>query len=119
VIVGLGIDVVEIARIERAMQRPGFVRRILTPREREFSVSPAQVAGRWAAKEAVYKSLGLELGWQQVEIIPDEVGAPSVWIDSQNFDPGRLKVKVSITHERSYAAAIALVERVIYQAPHP
>jgi holo-[acyl-carrier protein] synthase len=119
VIVGLGIDVVEVARIKRALTRKGFIDRILTPREREFCVTPSQVAGRWAAKEAIYKALGLPVGWQQVEVLPDEMGVPRAIIDSPHFDPGRLKVKVSITHERSYAAAVALVERVVYQAPHP
>lgn len=118
-IVGLGIDIVEVARVKRAMRRPRFISRILTPEEREFSVTPMQVAGRWAAKEAVYKALGLSLRWHQITILPDAMGVPSVKIDSPHFDGGRLKVKVSITHERNYAAAVALVERTVYQAPHP
>lgn len=118
-IVGLGTDIVEVARIERAMRRPNFISRILTPKEREFSVTPQQVAGRWAAKEAVYKALGIPLTWQQIEILPDELKVPSASIDSTSFDPGRLKVKVSIAHERHYATAVAIVERIVFQAPHP
>ncbi|HSI73122.1 MAG TPA: holo-ACP synthase [Fimbriimonas sp.] len=118
-IVGLGIDIVEISRVKKAMLRPRFISRILTPREREFCVTPTQVAGRWAAKEAVYKALGVPLRWQQIEILPDPLGGPTVTINSSQYDPGRLKLKVSITHERNYAAAIALVERLVYQAPHP
>lgn len=116
-VVGLGMDLVEIARIEKAMRRPGFMERILTPMEREFCIKPVQVAGRWAAKEAVYKALGLPLNWQQIEILPDEIGAPRVKIDSPNFDPGRLRVMVSITHERQHAAAVAILERLVYQVP--
>jgi holo-[acyl-carrier protein] synthase len=119
VIVGLGIDIVEISRIEEALQKPAFIERILTPAEREFCVTSSQIAGRWAAKEAIYKAVGLQLGWQQVEILPDELGVPTVRISSPHFDPGRLKVKVSITHERNYAAAVAIVERMVFQAPHP
>jgi holo-[acyl-carrier protein] synthase len=119
VIVGIGIDVVEIARIRRALENPRFADRILTPKEREFCITPSQVAGRWAAKEAVYKALGLPLGWHHIEILPDEIGAPRATIDSHHFDPGRLRLKLSITHERSFAAAVALVERLVYQAPHP
>jgi holo-[acyl-carrier-protein] synthase len=116
-VVGLGIDMVEIARIERAMRRPGFLPRILTPMEQEFYLKPHQVAGRWAAKEAVYKALGLPISWQQIEILPDEIGMPRVRIDSAHFDPGRLRVLVSISHERSHAVAVAVLERIVYQAP--
>lgn len=116
-IVGLGTDLVEIARIQRAMVNPRFIARILTDREREFVVSPAQVAGRWAAKEAIYKALGIPLHWHQIEILPDELGAPRPRILSPYFDPGRLRLHVSITHERSMASAVAILERLVYQAP--
>jgi len=119
VIVGLGIDLVEVARIEIAMRNPRFIERVLTPSEREFCLTPAQVAGRWAAKEAIYKAVGLRVTWQQIEVLPDEIGAPRATLDSRDFDPGRLRLRVSITHERNYATAIAIVERVVYQAPHP
>jgi holo-[acyl-carrier protein] synthase len=110
---------VEIARIKKAMERRGFLDRILTPMEREHCVTPAQVAGRWAAKEAIYKAVGLPLHWQQVEVLPDELGVPAVSINSQHFDPGRIRVQVSITHERQFAIAVAIVERKVFQAPSP
>ncbi|CAN5685611.1 holo-ACP synthase [soil metagenome] len=117
-VVGLGLDIVEVARIERAMAKnPRFIERILTPREREFCADARRVAGRWAAKEAVYKALGLPLGWQDIEILPDELGVPKVRVRSSDFDPRRLKIHVSITHERNQAAAVALLERVVYHAP--
>lgn len=116
-IVGLGMDLVEIARIEKAMVRPGFIERILTPAERAIYSFPHQVAGRWAAKEAVFKALGLPLTWQQIEILPDELGAPRVQIDHPDFLPGRMRCHVTITHERTHAAAVAIVERMVYQAP--
>ena len=114
-IVGLGMDLVEIARMERAMRNPRFIYRILTDRERDYCKTAFQVAGRWAAKEAVAKALGLSLTWQQVEVMPDELGVPKVLIESRHFDPRRLRMHVSITHERSHAAAVAILERLLVQ----
>lgn len=116
-IVGLGMDLVEIARIRRAMRNPRFLERVLTPAEREFAVTPAQVAGRWAAKEAVYKALGLPLAWQDVEILPAAHGAPQVTIRSVHYNPGRMRLQLTITHERTHAAAVAIVERTLVQSP--
>lgn len=116
-IVGLGTDLVEIARIERAMRNPRFVYRVLTDREREIVTLPHQVAGRWAAKEAVAKAVGVSLHWQQVQILPDEIGVPRVTIDSAHYDPRRLRIHVSITHERTHAMAVAVLERTLMQSP--
>ena len=116
-IVGLGIDLVELARIAQACHNPRFANRILTPLEKELATSTKFIAGRWAAKEAVAKAVGLGLTWQQIEILPDELGVPRVTIHSGLFDPGRLRILVSITHERSHAAAVATLERIVYQAP--
>lgn len=116
-IVGLGIDIVEVARIERAMRNPRFVERVLTPMEREFCLTPQRVAGRWAAKEAIAKAVGLHLSWQQVEILPDELGQPRATITAPDYDLKRLRLKISITHERSHAAAVATLERLILQTP--
>src|ERR1041385_360357 len=99
-IVGLGLDLVEIARIEEAMENPRFIFRVLTDAERAMCRTPQCVAGRWAAKEAIAKAIGLPLMWQEVEILPDETGAPRVKITNTSFDPVRLRIHVSITHER-------------------
>jgi holo-[acyl-carrier protein] synthase len=114
-IVGLGIDLVEISRIEEAMENPRFLERILTVKEREYCITPFHVAGRWAAKEAVAKAVGLALSWQEVEVLPDELGVPKALVTSVHFDPIRFRVHVSITHERSHAAAVAILERLVYQ----
>jgi holo-[acyl-carrier protein] synthase len=117
VIVGLGIDIVEIARIREAMKNPKFVERILTPAEREYCNSALKVAGRWAAKEAVAKAVGLSLAWHDVEILPNELGEPSAKVASRYFDPSRLRLKVSISHERNNAVAVAVLERIVIHAP--
>ncbi len=116
-IVGIGSDLVEIGRIEQAMARRGFLERVLTPLEREFCVTPSQVAGRWAAKEAIFKAVGLQLTWQEIEVLPDELGAPKPTIHSHHFDHGRLRLHISITHERRHAMAVAILERIVFQAP--
>ena len=116
-IVGLGIDIVEIERIKHAMKNPRFVDRVLTPAEREYCTSPQKVAGRWAAKEAVAKAVGLQLTWHDVEILPDELGEPCARVASRHLDPGRLRLKVSISHERNNAVAIAILERIAIHAP--
>lgn len=117
-VVGLGIDLVEVARIRRAMENPRFVYRILTEREREYcGNSPMRVAGRWAAKEAIYKAVGIEINWQDVEILPDEFGSPRVGVLTHKLDMKRLRLNVSITHERSHAAAVAVLERLVIQVP--
>jgi holo-[acyl-carrier protein] synthase len=118
VIVGLGLDLVDIRRIEEAMKNPRFIFRILTDAERAMCRSSQCVAGRWAAKEAVAKAIGLPLTWQQVEILPDPTGAPKVTVKSPDFDPVRLRIHVSITHERDHAAAVAVLERIAMQVPY-
>jgi holo-[acyl-carrier protein] synthase len=117
-VVGLGIDLVEVARIKRAMENPRFVYKILTDAEREYCGNSAmKVAGRWAAKEAIYKAMGLPLTWLDVEILPDELGAPRVKFRTNQVDLKRLRLNISITHERGHAAAVAVLERIVMQAP--
>jgi holo-[acyl-carrier protein] synthase len=99
------------------MSNPRFVERVLTPAEREYCKTPLQVAGRWSAKEAVAKAVGLSLTWQEVEILPNELGEPSVKVASRHLDPSRLRLRVSISHERSNAVAVAVLERITIQAP--
>ncbi len=110
-IVGLGIDIIEVERIRRAMVNPRFLERILTESEREICTTASRVAGRWAAKEAIAKAVGMGLTWQDVEILPDDFGAPVVKITASDYDPQNFRLTVSITHERNYAAAVATLER--------
>lgn len=116
-IVGLGIDIVEIDRIRKAMTNPRFVERVLTPAERAACKTAQQVAGRWAVKEAVAKAVGLTLTWQDVEVLPNELGEPIARVASHHFDPTRLRLRVSISHERRNAVAVAVLERITIQAP--
>lgn len=116
-VVGVGIDIVDIGRIKKAMENGKFVPRILTEREEVYCDTPMKVAGRWAAKEAVIKAVGVSLMMKNIEILNNPLGQPIVTILDPNFDGKRLKIFVSITHEKTHAAAVAVVERSVLQVP--
>ncbi len=88
IISGIGIDIVEVTRVEKAIKGRGdsFVGRIFTDKEREYAGSKKfrymHLAGRFAAKEAVKKALpdGKEIGmnWHEIEILNSEDGKPYV-----------------------------------------
>ncbi len=104
----VGIDVVETARIVAAMEsNPRFAARILTPLELQRVTTPAYLAGRWAAKEAIAKAVGTHLTWHDVEIVEGERGAPVVHFI--NHKPTG-KVHVSLSHDKTIASAVAIWE---------
>ncbi len=113
----LGLDIVRVERIREALERFGdrFVGRVLTPREARYVRGrPETFAGRWAAKEAVSKVLGLGvrgIGWRDIEIERLPTGQPAVRLHGRAAGRadqlGIERVAVSITHEREYALAIA------------
>jgi holo-[acyl-carrier protein] synthase len=112
---GLGIDVLEIDRLERALERwPRLPERLFTEAERNYAAArarPAQhLAARFCAKEAVAKSLGIE-GWSftDVEVLPGS--PPAVRLSGRAERRARdlgVQVRVSLTHSRETAAAVAL-----------
>jgi holo-[acyl-carrier protein] synthase len=109
----LGIDIIEIARVVNAARNPRFARRIFTEREREgFGTHPRRVAeemaGKFAAKEAVIKTLGRRTIWKEIEVLNLPSGKPYVVLHGEcaRIAAGR-EVVVSITHSKEYAAAIA------------
>ncbi|WP_107839633.1 holo-ACP synthase [Metasolibacillus meyeri] len=114
---GIGLDIIELERIEKAMQRSEkFTLRILSPREQALfaKLSNARkvefLAGRFAAKEAYAKANGTGLGkgceLQQIEILKNELGAPQLF-----FDGEPVKGFITITHTQTVAAAqVVLME---------
>jgi holo-[acyl-carrier protein] synthase len=116
-VVGVGIDIVEVGRIAKAMNHEQFVRRILTEREEAVCKTATRIAGRWAAKEAIIKAVGLPLLMKNIEILNDPLGQPYVTIHDVAFDAKRLRIYVSITHEKTHAAGVAVVERAVMQVP--
>ena len=111
-----GIDLLEIERLERALERrPRLADRLFTEAERAYAASrarPAQhLAARFCAKEAVAKALGLE-AWSflDVEVLADE-GRPTVRLSgavARRAEELGLQVEVSLTHSRRDAAAVAI-----------
>ena len=120
-IVSLGLDIIEIARIEKDIERFGerFVNRILGEKERlqyrKRNDRTLFLAGRFAAKEAVVKALGKYLTERpplhQLEIINDASGRPELVLpDDVKAKLRGARCLLSITHERNYAAAVAIFE---------
>lgn len=113
----LGIDIVRVGRIRDALARFGerFSRRVLTEAERRYVRGrPETFAGRWAAKEAVSKVLGLGvrgIGWKDIEVERLPTGQPAVRLHGRAAQrAGQLgmgRIALSITHESDYAVAIA------------
>lgn len=115
-ILGIGNDIIEIARIKALIDRYGerFLDRIFTKKEQEYCLRHQQrerhFAGRFAAKEAISKALGTGfrngLSWLDLEICNDENGKPYV-----NYKVEGIKIEISISHCREYATAIAVVSK--------
>ena len=113
----LGIDIIKVARIRAALERFGsrFSERVLTPAERRYVRDrPETLAGRWAAKEAVSKVLGLGvrgIGWREIEVERLPTGQPSVRLhgraERRAKQLGMDRIALSISHETDYAVAIA------------
>ncbi len=118
-IVGLGVDLAEVSRVRRLLDRYGesFHRRCFTDREWDYAhryADPsARLAGRFAGKEAVMKSLGTgwrRLRWTEIEITGG--GMPRVNLSGKAADRAKMlgvtEVKVSITYEGGRALVFAV-----------
>ena len=113
----LGIDIIKVDRIRASLARFGerFSKRVLTVNEQRYvRARPETFAGRWAAKEAVSKVLGLGvrgIGWRDIEIERLPTGQPAVRLHGRAAaraqQLGMDRIAVSITHESDYAVAIA------------
>jgi holo-[acyl-carrier protein] synthase len=119
----LGIDIIRIDRIRAALAKFGdrFSNRVLTQAERTYVRGrPQTMAGRWAAKEAVSKVLGLGvrgIGWREIEIERLPTGQPAVRLHDRAAQRaeqlGMGRIAVSISHESDYAVAIAFGIRTV------
>lgn len=118
-IIGIGTDIIEIARIARllAIYPEKFLDKILTKDEKNTLLRlknyTATLAGRFAAKEAIVKAFGTgfgkELSFQDMEIINNSFGKPIVYFSSSvNKLFNSPNILISISHSKAYATAIAL-----------
>jgi holo-[acyl-carrier protein] synthase len=116
---GIGIDLLEIERLERALERyPRLEARLFTEAERAYAAArrrPARhLAARFAAKEAVVKALGTR-GFAPREIEIEAGEPPRVRLNGRTADLAQergLSIQISLTHGRDHAAAVALAEHV-------
>ena len=125
-IIGTGIDIVEIARFRKILSgtenAEHFLRRVFTPDEQQFCLArrdPApHFAVRFAAKEAVFKAMGTGwakgVTWLDVEVRRQEQDAPVISLHGEAqkiiVSKGVVKTHISLTHSHNWAAAIALLE---------
>ena len=124
-IIAIGIDMVEIARVERLIASKGdhALKKLFTDAEREYATSrprPAlHFAARVAAKEAAYKALrgtheARAIGWRELEVILAWDGSPSLLLHTgaarRAIELGVTRIHLSLTHTASSAAAVAVLE---------
>jgi len=124
-IAGIGVDIVDIARIQALLDRYGerFLRRVYTGAETAYAMRGAntaeRLAGRFAVKEAVMKALGTGKSqgilWRDVETVPGRFGKPEVRLHGQAVRWARMRdggtVQVSITHDGGKAMAFVILEK--------
>jgi holo-[acyl-carrier protein] synthase len=114
-ILGVGIDVVDIERFQESLERtPAMRDRLFTEAERIRP--PASLAARFAAKEALAKALGAPtgMGWHDAEIVNEASGKPQFEIRgsvlSRANDLGARTVHVSLSHDAGIASAVVVLE---------
>jgi holo-[acyl-carrier protein] synthase len=118
-----GVDIVEVGRVSRAVERHGdrFLARIYTGAEiARYGGRIDELAGRFAAKEAVSKALGVGLrhmsahgiGWHDVEVLPDRFGKPVLHLSgrarSLAAEQNLCQWSISLSHDREYAIALVV-----------
>ena len=111
---GIGTDIIEVERIEKAIKRWGkdFLKHVFTDKEMAYAKTrkfPMQhYAARFAAKEAVFKAIGNDptITWLDIEILNDKFGKPVCQFKRKKF---KNKIFVSLSHTKNYAVANAIV----------
>jgi len=114
----VGVDIVELARIERAVQRYGdrFLRRVYTEAELAYCRGDAaRLAARWAAKEAISKALGTGwrgIEWKELEVVRQPSGQPAVALHGRAkaiaAELGLARWALSLSHSGEYAVALVV-----------
>lgn len=130
-ILGVGMDLCQIERIEKAIAKPRFMERVFTPAERARIEAAGGVrrgeiaAGTFAAKEAVAKALGTGFAGffaDAVEVLPDALGRPCCALTggalkraSELAGDGGFTLWITVTHEAGMAAATAILEGGVWR----
>lgn len=121
-IIGIGTDIIEISRIEKALsQTTTFFNKVYTDNEKSYYKENHKkvetLAGLFAAKEAVSKALGTgfrNFGTRDIEIIPNALGKPEVYLygEAKKLSEclGIERIHISISHSKTYATSFAVAE---------
>ena len=114
-IVGVGIDVVELVRFQASLMRtPGLREKLFT--EAEAVLSPQSLAARFAAKEALAKALGAPAGlhWQDAEVVKLPSGDPTLELRgtvlARATELGATRTHLSLSHDGGIASAVVILE---------
>ncbi len=117
-----GTDIIEISRIQDAIEKEGFKERVYTKQEIEYCESKnvqkyQSYSGRFAGKEAIFKALSslikdkYKIKWTDLEIITEKDGRPYVKINTDVIDKSLIKnIDISISHCKEYATAVCIIE---------
>lgn len=121
-VLGIGMDIIEIARIEKALGRAHFRERVFTKNEMTYAEGKkkskfSSYAARWAAKEAVMKALGKGMHFGEfrgIEVCRNEGKAPKILLygswQKLAHEKGVENIYLTLTHSRCYAAATCILE---------
>lgn len=121
-IIGVGVDIVQVDRIQKNIEKQKFIDKVYTDKEKEYltkrKFNHQTAAGLFAAKEAVSKALGTGISGfsiTDIEIVKDEFDKPEILLYNNALkiskDKGIDKINISISHEKEYAIAFAVAER--------
>ena len=120
-IVGIGNDIIEIERVEKAISKEGFIAKVYTQREIENIVKRGNraetYAGIFSAKEAISKAIGTgvrEFALTDLEILNDDLGKPYVIVSDKlnkiiQSKKENYQIEIAISHSKKYATAIAII----------
>ena len=120
-IIGIGIDIIEISRIKKSIEKYGdhFLQKIFTPGEIEYCESKASkyqhYAARFSAKEAVAKAMSTgwnnEFSWQNIEVFNEPTGMPYIRLTGklESFLADGKELKISMSHSQDYTICVAII----------
>jgi len=119
-VLGIGIDIIEIHRVDKAIKNPRFVERVYTVEEQEYlkgrNNNPSTAAGYFAAKEAAAKALGTGFGkfkWTDIQVVRNKDGKPGIKLhgNAKNLMDiiGGSSILLSISHSKDNAIAQVII----------
>ncbi|OGC78763.1 MAG: holo-[acyl-carrier-protein] synthase [candidate division Zixibacteria bacterium RBG_16_40_9] len=114
---GIGVDIISVARIKKALKNKNFIGKLFTPQEvaycRKRKNPEVYFAARFAAKEAVKKALAGKIkavSWRDVEVLNNKDGSPKIDLNSSiRKKLKNQKILITLSHTKEYAIAVAFL----------